>query len=250
MLQRPASAYTSATMLQRPASAYTSATMLQQPASSISFMRPAYTVLMQPQQYYAACCTPQQYFVRYYEEQRVPIHTIRQLDCSTVRRRAPPPRPKPNYPDTGTGETFKVAGGFKVLDERGRHAREDLFYGRFTPSPSASQKTIHDDDPTLARNEPRLAHANRLARAVSNTRLARMRPRSATHSASQADLRQAGFADTSRKGSREARAYLPASHTASLSSSRSVDDLTHPGEFPGTEFGHSNSKPDLAFRGY
>ena len=219
---------------------------MQRPASAASFVRPAYSVLVHPQQY-VACCSPQpQVFVRYYEAQRVPVYTVRQLNCSTARRRPPPPRPKPDYPETGTGETFKVAGGFKVLDERGQHAREDLFYGRFTPSSSASQRSLHDDDPVLARNDPRLAHANRLARAVSHTGLASCaRPRSASQAAL---MRQAGFTAASRRGSREARAHLPASHTASLSSSRSVDDLTHPGEFPGTEFGHLQR--DLAFRGY
>ena len=66
---------------------------------------------------------------------------------------------------------------------------------------------------------------------------------------------RAGYAAASRNGSRDARARYPASHTASLlGSSRSVDDLTSPGDFPGTEFGFGRSKVErehkLAFRGY
>jgi hypothetical protein len=145
-----------------------------------------------------------------------------------------PPRPKHRPPATGSGPSARVAGGFKVLDEHGEQARSDLFYGRFPPSPSPTPRVI-DDDPNLARNDPRLLSRNFLARSMSSSS---MRRSSSNGSLLHGRLKKT--LDDRRSGRPTSRErYLPASYTASLSSSRSLEDLTNPSEFPGTEFGRA-----------
>ena len=115
-----------------------------------------------------------------------------------VRVRTPPEYLSSAKPLSGSSSSSRIAGGFKVLDDEGTTARDDLFYGRFYQAPTAP---------------PDLSSADR-------------RPIPTT-----ADLKRW------HRGDRRPLSASASNTSLALSrSSRSVEDLTAPGDWPGTEF--------------
>ena len=156
----------------------------------------------------------------HWEQPAPPLH--REVQMQQVRVNPWSTLPTPSKRRPASGGSARVAGGFKVLDTDGEQARSDLFYGRFSPSPL----TKHDY------TSPKQI-ARELFHSTSSPSLRRSRSKgSLFHGRLKKTLDDRM---SSRPTSRER--YLPAAYTASLSSSRSLEDLTNPAEFPGTEFG-------------
>lgn len=208
----------------------------------------------------------------------VPIirHVVREVPVYYYRdipRRTPPPQPVRQRPRTAR-TAKRVAGGWKVLDDD-LDAREDIFYGRFSPSassltmPLTSRQQVASEQPRALQGSASAALLSARASRSSlndsdNGRIERWRhvesgrssqqARPLSASASHEILRSYKSLEVLRQAE-QGRAYTPklgqkgkllapsasttdlASSTVTLSSSRSREDLTSPVVWPGTEFG-------------
>ena len=126
-----------------------------------------------------------------------------------VRPRRPTRRPP--LVASGSGAARRVAGGWKVLDQYNENARDDLFYGRFSPSSNRSSLSLSRDAsaPVLLR---RPLSASSLSRPATLSRIQRL------------------------SSSPSAQSLAHSLSSASLVSSH--EDLTAPNAWPGTEFGY------------
>lgn len=237
-------------------------------------MQPGVTMMpmpLQPTMVMAPAMQPAMHMVPVYSEPRVierPVPrertVVREKKVYYVRdvQRPPPPDRK-----------ARVAGGWKVVDGRDGQAKDELFYGRFTPVGSTTQLLSRSASEVSLRSRPRSAHvSSRGSLHGSTTSLHASRAslhdsRASLHGASQSSLDELHArmdeyeslaaplvievvtptksllgGSRSRQDLYESPQTMPLSRSSrsrSLLALQAREDLTSPVDWPGTEFGRA-----------